>query len=49
MLTITDRLTKKMAMIPGKITWTAEQWEQALISRLFNFDWGLAKIIIADR
>jgi len=34
MLTITDKFSKRMTMIPGKTTYTAEQWAHLVLERL---------------
>jgi hypothetical protein len=46
---VTDKFTKRNGIIPGKSTWTAEEWGVALIRHLQTTDWGYPKVIISDR
>ena len=46
---VSDKFTKRITIIPGKSTWTAAQWGDALLDRLDTADWGLPKAIISDR
>ncbi|KAI0996230.1 hypothetical protein K3495_g11949, partial [Podosphaera aphanis] len=48
-LTVTERLSKAITLIPGKTTWSALQWGNALISHLLMILWGLPHEIISDR
>jgi hypothetical protein len=48
-LSVTCKLSKRITLIPGKNTWTAKQWADALIERLWIADWGMPKVIISDR
>lgn len=48
-LTITDKYSKRISLIPGKQTWGAKEWAEALLMRLDIADWGLPKKIISDR
>lgn len=48
-MSVTCKLTKRTTLIPGKITWTAQQWAKALLTRLQIADWGLPKVLISDR
>jgi hypothetical protein len=48
-LTITERLSKMISMVPGKTNWTALQWGNALISQLIIIFWDLPQEIISDR
>ena len=48
-LTVTDKFTKRTTYIPGKATWTAEQWAIALLDRLDIGDWGIPKVLLSDR
>jgi hypothetical protein len=48
-MTVTDTFTKRIAFIPGKNTWTAEQWGVALLRMLLTNDWGIPKEIISDK
>ena len=46
-MTVTDRYTKKVMIIPGKDTWGASEWGVALINAIV--DWGLPRAVIMDR
>ena len=48
-MSVTDKFSKRIALIPGKTTHTAEQWARLLLERLDLADWGLPKAIISDR
>ena len=48
-LTTTCKFSKRITIIPGKITWSAKDWALALLQRLNLADWGLPKVIISDR
>lgn len=48
-MSVTDKFTKRITLIPGKTTWTAAQWGDALVKRLWIADWGMPKAIISDR
>ena len=48
-LSVTCKLSKRITLIPGKNTWTAKQWADALIERLWIANWGMPKVIISDR
>lgn len=48
-LTVTCKFTKRLTFIPGKDTWTAEDWARALRTRLALADWGWPAQIISDR
>jgi Reverse transcriptase (RNA-dependent DNA polymerase)/RNase H-like domain found in reverse transcriptase/Integrase zinc binding domain len=49
LLTMTDKYSKRVALIPGKDTWKAKDWAKALFDRLCIADWGFPKQIISDR
>ena len=48
-LSVTCKYSKRITLIPGKSTWTANQWAEALLERLWIADWGLPKVILSDR
>ena len=48
-LSVTDKFTKRITCIPGKNTWSAERWAEALLDRLEVADWGIPKAMISDR
>jgi hypothetical protein len=47
-LTVTDKLTKFVMLIPGCESWTAEQWAQAYFDTIFPI-FGVPKAMISDR
>ena len=49
LLSVTDKFSRKITLIPGKSTFTAEDWADRLLRRLRKIDWGLPKQIISDR
>lgn len=48
-MSVTDKFSRKITLIPGKNTFTAEDWASRLLRRLQKIDWGLPKQIISDR
>lgn len=48
-MSVTDKYSKRITMIPGKDTYTAEEWANRMVLRLFMLDWGIPKAIISDR
>ncbi|RKF60445.1 Transposon Ty3-G Gag-Pol polyprotein [Golovinomyces cichoracearum] len=48
-LTVTDKLSKSITIIPGKVNWSASQWRNALIRHLLFILWGVPRAIISDR
>jgi Integrase zinc binding domain len=48
-LSVTCKFSKRVTLIPGKNTWGAKQWANALLERLWIADWGLPKVILSDR
>ena len=48
-LTVTDKFTKRITYIVGKVTWKAKDWAMALLDRLNIADWGLPKVLLTDR
>ena len=49
LLTITCKFSKRIALIPGKSTWSAEEWAAVVLLRLQIADWGLPSAMISDR
>ncbi len=49
LLSVTDKFSKRITLIPGQSTYTAEQWAHSLLTRLYLTDWGLPKAIVSDR
>ena len=48
-LTVTNKYTKQIRLIPGKTTWTVMDWARALLKFLMSADWGFPMVIISDR
>jgi hypothetical protein len=48
-MSVTCKMSKRITLIPGKDTWTAAQWANPLLERLWIADWGCPKVIISDR
>jgi len=48
-MSVTCKFSKRVTLIPGKKTWSAKQWAEALLDRLYLADWGLPKVILSDR
>ena len=48
-MSVTCKYSKQITLIPGKTTWSAKQWAEALLERLWVADWGLPKVILSDR
>src|SRR5207248_1883134 len=49
LLTITDKFTKRVALLAGRDTNTAGDWAVKVIDRLQEADWGIPRAIISDR
>jgi Integrase zinc binding domain len=49
LLSVTDKFTKRVLLISGKMTLTAEEWAVALMNALRSADWGILRAIISDR
>jgi hypothetical protein len=47
-LTVTDKLTKYVMLIPGCETWTAEEWAKAYFDKIFPI-FGVPGAMISDR
>jgi hypothetical protein len=47
-LTVTDKLTKFVMLIPGCEAWSAEQWAQAYFDKIFPI-FGVPRAMISDR
>ena len=48
-LTITDKYTKQIRLIPGKMTWSVMDWVKVLLKFFISTDWGFPLVIISDR
>jgi hypothetical protein len=46
---VTCKYSKRVTVVPGKSTWEAKDWADALLERLWLMDWGLPKRFISDR
>ena len=49
LLTITDKFSKRILLLPGLTTYTAVQWANKVITALVQHDWGVPTAIISDR
>ena len=45
-MSVTDKFSKAVTHIPGKSTWSAKAWANALLDRLSQLIWGLPRAII---
>lgn len=48
-LTVTNKFSKAITIIPGQVTYSAVQWAVPLLERLQLLLWGLPMAIISDR
>src|SRR4051794_23056635 len=48
LLTITDKFSKYVKLIPGKMTFTAKEWATRYFAEVFK-DWGSPQTVISDR
>lgn len=48
-MSVTDKFTKRITLIPGRATYSAGEWAIRLLDRLDIADWGYPKVIISDR
>ena len=48
-MSVTCKFSKRVTLIEGADTWSAEQWAQAFLKRLDLIDWGLPGELITDR
>lgn len=49
LLTVTDKFSRRIALIYGKTTYGAEEWAHLLLDRLQIADWGIPEALILDR
>ena len=49
LMSVTCKLSKRMTLIEGADTWSAEQWAHAFLNRLDLIDWGLPGELVTDR
>ena len=49
LLTVTCKYSRRVTLIPGKSTYSASQWGNALLDRLLIADWGIPAAIVSDR
>src|SRR5438045_589338 len=47
-MSVTDKFSKCITLVPGRDNWMASQWAHALLDCLWLADWGLPKVIISD-
>ncbi|KAI3272225.1 hypothetical protein DTO003C3_10361 [Penicillium roqueforti] len=48
-MTMTDKFTKLMGMIPGCADWDGEDWALGALSFWWTANWGIPTVIISDR
>lgn len=48
-MSVTDKFSKRITLIPGAATFGAAKWADLLLDRLRLADWGIPKSIISDR
>ena len=48
-MSVTDKFGKRLTYVPGKSTWTAQEWAIALLDCLYLGDWGIPKVLLSDR
>ena len=48
-LTITDKFSKRVLIIPGSGKWNAKKWGTVLMRQLQYCDWGMPTMIVSDR
>ena len=48
-LSVTDKFSKAITLIPGKIAWGGKIWAEMLLDRLCLMLWGLPRAILGDR
>lgn len=48
-MSVTDKYSKRLLVVPGRDTWSAEDWARALLKSLNVAGWGIPLAIILDR
>ena len=48
-MSVTDKFSKAVTLLPGKITYSGKDWAIELLDRLAMLNWGLPRAIISDR
>lgn len=48
-LTITDKFSKAITIVPGQTTYSGSQWAITMFNRLYLALWGVPQAIISDR
>ncbi len=48
-MSIMCKFSKRVTLVEGADTWSAEQWAHAFLKRLDLIDWGLPRELITDR
>lgn len=49
LLTVTDKFTKQVLLLPGQSTYSAADWANTLLPGLIGHDWDISRQIISDR
>ena len=48
-MSVTCKFLKRVTLIKGTDTWSAEQWAHTFLNRLDLINWGLPRELITDR
>lgn len=48
-LTMTDKYTKLMGIIPGCNTWEGEDWARGVLGFWWTANWGIPTVLLTDR
>jgi hypothetical protein len=48
-LAIVDKFSKQLMLEAGRTTYTAQEWGERLLRRLYSALWGLPKVMLSDR
>ena len=49
LLTITDKFSKRILLLPGKTTYSAAEWAEVFLANLSQHGWGIPVATISDR
>lgn len=49
LLVVVDKFSKRVGLIPGKSTWTAQEWGSSVLRYFQEHDWGMPRFFISDR
>ncbi|KAJ5407337.1 hypothetical protein N7465_008621 [Penicillium sp. CMV-2018d] len=48
-MSMTDKFTKLIALLPGRTNWSGEEWAESVVTYWWTANWGLPTAIISDR